>query len=964
VVDATVKPASAAAVVGRLTSPILVGRDDELSLLLEAATSPPAFAAVEGEAGVGKTRLVEELMARPELQDRGRHVGRCHQLSEPFLLGPVVDAVRGAAPAPRPFTAVVGALRPLLPELADRLPPPPDPLGDPRAERHRLFRAVRELLHALGPSVLVLEDVHWADQATVELVRFLVPQLPPNLTLVCTYRREDLADRSPLPGLAGHLPSGARGVRVTLPPLDRGQLHALVATILDVEDVSREFADCLLESSGGLPFAVEEILKLLEDRKDLVHRNRVWVRRRLEEIEVPAVLQDSLLERLGRLSPDAQEVVRAAAVLGTPGAEHIVLGVAARPAERGARALADALSAAMLVESSRGLYGFRHALARQAVENAIPSPVRQRLHLRAARALEGVRPKPLARLAHHYRAGGDAKRWVRYAEAAAEHAAAMHDDATAYGLLKEALAVPGLPPSARARLGSKLAIHAIYSLNHEEAIAVLRHLVGDGTLPRGLRGEVRFSLGTLLLEAGELACSYAEIARSVDELVRRPDLQARSMAHLAQPWASADVRVEEHLRWLDQAVRAAAGSNDPEVRTKVAVDRAVTLLAFGDPRCWEAVEEIPRPGAGAGEMRQAVRACNNVADAMLHLGHYRRAEEVIREGLRVAGVASYARGATALHITWVELDWVLGNWDGLRDRARSSADEAEDWAIFRGDVETVLGLVLLAQGEVRPALRRLDALARQRSTTPAFLPWAAGGVARIRLAQGKPDAALNATAGALDIVQRKGVWNWATDVAPAAVEALLAADRRADATRLRHEFAEGLQRRGAPAASAALAVCDALLMDDDGAAEAHLAAEQAWLALPRPYEAAMARERAGRCLLVAGAERGPELLVEAMDAFRALGAAWDAARVRRTLQAHGVIPPNRRGRRGYGGELSPREAQVAELAAAGLNNGDIGLALFLSRKTVEKHLTSAMRKLDVSARTELPGALAPMVAHR
>ncbi|HEY6417283.1 MAG TPA: helix-turn-helix transcriptional regulator, partial [Acidimicrobiales bacterium] len=140
------------------------------------------------------------------------------------------------------------------------------------------------------------------------------------------------------------------------------------------------------------------------------------------------------------------------------------------------------------------------------------------------------------------------------------------------------------------------------------------------------------------------------------------------------------------------------------------------------------------------------------------------------------------------------------------------------------------------------------------------------------------------------------------------------------------------------------------------AAEAFLAAERAWLELPRPYEAARARESAGRCLLDA---RGQELLIGALSAFRSLGATWDAARTRRTLREQGVIVPHRGGRKGYGSELSPRETQVARLAADGLSNPQIAAALYLSRKTVERHLSSAMRKVGVHSRVELAGRLGP-----
>ena len=170
-----VRPALAGAQLGRLTSPVLVGRERELGLLLEAVAEPPAVALVEGEAGVGKTRLVGEVLVAPELRERSTLIGFCQPFREPLPFGPMIEALRGVqnlSMAQEPG-AIAGALRPLLPELSGQLPPPLAPLGDARAERHRIFRAIVEVLRALGPTICVLEDLHWSDEGTGDLLRFL-----------------------------------------------------------------------------------------------------------------------------------------------------------------------------------------------------------------------------------------------------------------------------------------------------------------------------------------------------------------------------------------------------------------------------------------------------------------------------------------------------------------------------------------------------------------------------------------------------------------------------------------------------------------------------------------------------------------------------------------------------------------------------------------------------------------------
>ena len=121
----------------------------------------------------------------------------------------------------------------------------------------------------------MLEDLHWADDATVELLLFLVPQLPPGLTLICTYRGEDLPEGSPLLRLSGRLPGAAGGAHVALQALDRSQARELVSSILKTDEVSASIADYVFEASGGLPFALEELLRMLEDTPELLSGRRL-----------------------------------------------------------------------------------------------------------------------------------------------------------------------------------------------------------------------------------------------------------------------------------------------------------------------------------------------------------------------------------------------------------------------------------------------------------------------------------------------------------------------------------------------------------------------------------------------------------------------------------------------------------------------------------------------------------------
>jgi DNA-binding CsgD family transcriptional regulator len=436
------------------------------------------------------------------------------------------------------------------------------------------------------------------------------------------------------------------------------------------------------------------------------------------------------------------------------------------------------------------------------------------------------------------------------------------------------------------------------------------------------------------------------------------------MAFLAQPSFRAG-RFDEYLEWVDRAAEEAARSEDRALQIRLSADRACTLLILGDSRAWQAINEIPPAGRGIEEVRQFARASGNLADALLHLGLHEHARELIEKDL-ATGPGCF-REHTIARVTSAQLDFVAGGWDGLEERIRALHEESEGRLPHHADLEAVLGLLQLARGDVRTAAQSFEHLSAEGLCDIAIVPWVCGGLARIKLAEADPRAALAAATRALDVVEEQGVWTWATDVAPVAVEALIAQRRRTEAKELVDRFARGLAGRDAPAPSAALRVCSGLVAEAGGEVEQatreYLAAERCWQALPRPYDAARAREYRGRSLLAGNPDEGRRLIVGAMDRYRGLGATWDAGRVRATLRKSGLIPPHRAGRKGYGSELSPREHEVVQLASEGLSNREIALSLTVSRSAVEHHISSSMRKLGARSRYEL-GDLLESVAER
>ncbi|MGA4844043.1 ATP-binding protein [Streptomyces sp. G45] len=943
-------------------TPVLVGRTAELRSLAQAMAHPPSVALVEGEAGIGKTRLIHEALRHPSVRGRRVLVGSCRPLREPFPYGPVFDFLRHLADGPPAgLNPVCGALRPYLPELADALPPAPEPLLDPRAGRHRLFRAVRALLDALGPAVIVVEDLHWADDGTRDLLRFLADDPPGALAVVVSFRREELPGTGLPLGRAYRQPPGTASVRLPLRPLDVSDVHAMCAALTGAPETATALAAELHRRTAGIPFVVEEVVRALPEH---VRGGPGAGHEALEAMTVPTLLQEAIADRMSVLSPDARAAVHAACVLRVPVGEaligDVVHGTAGHPVTaRDAAAVREALLAGVLHEWGEGQYGPRHALAQQAVYASLPGPDRHQWHRRAMHALAAQEPQPLVQLAYHARQAGELSHWQRYGEEAAASAREMGDLALAVDLLEELLSDGRLGRMACARIAVDLSRDAVVGLTHRRATALLRRIVRDPQLPEELRGEIRLHLGLLLYnQAGRHEEGRINTERAIRELRDRPALAARGMAALAMPaWGDHPYAVYE--RWIERAERLAAEEPGPSVCTAVRANRLALTMYGGDPAVWEQADRLIGTAGADGDRRQVARACGNFADAAACLGHYRAAHRFRRLGRRLAAECGAAFLSGIVEGTALRLDWYEGQWQGLGERARHVLDLAQGVSGIAADAHLVLGLLASARGEWDEAAAELTAagLGAPHNAPAPVLATASGAMVRLLRARGEFAEARAEAERALARIRRKGIWCWAGDLAPMAVATLVRDGGLADAERVTAELADGIDGRDAPLAAAALLSCRGILASGQArteeAAAAFDAARAAYMALPQPYSATRAGEAAARCRLALGDAGAARELAAMAERFAELGATRDAARCRRVLRGHNVPLPSRRGRRGYGDQLSPREREVARLVALGHTNRQIADVLFLSPRTVEQHVAKVLRKLRVSSRTEI-----------
>ncbi|MFE7626606.1 LuxR C-terminal-related transcriptional regulator [Streptomyces sp. NPDC057509] len=850
-----------------------------------------------------------------------------------------------------------------------------------------------------APALWLVDDVHRADEEELRWLRRVLGELGPGSAAAVAYRPEELpVPGMPLGGTPMTYPSRLRLLRHRLTPWDEARVRRAADEALN-GPCTAEAARRLHELSGGVPRVVVDLLSALRERQPAFTGTAAEV----EAAGVPTRLAELVLSRTHALPPEHRPVVWAAAVLGAPAHRDELIAVSGLGAGAGAGALLAALEKAALAEPAEGHYGFAVPLAAPAVRACVPGPVRQDLHGRAAGVLRRRQPVPWAEVAEHHRAAGETGRWLAAVEKAAEAAAEAGLHQQAVTLLERTLAMPGPPPRSRARLAPLLARSAVTGLRSDQTVEVLAQLVRDASLPPAIRGELRLDLGLMLanqMGRGPEGHQALEIA-AVELREVRPGLAARAMAALSSTFVPGN-HIEAGRKWLAEAVSVADADGDEAMRTAVLANRADLALSCADPGAWELVEELSGKDTDPACARQAARGLCNAANSAVWLGFHDRGEELLAEGLDLAARsgAPYqehtALGARLLH------EWWTGRWQGLAQRCEDFVAATADMPFLASDAYVVRGLLALAEGdwgEVGPWLSQRGAT-RAESLPVPLAATTAGAAIRLALARQEVEAAAEQARAAWTALAGKGVWTWGCELLPWAVEAVARAGDETAAHAMVRTFSQGLGRRDAPAAQAALIRSRAVLAETAAlareepdelfrAAALYRQAAAAFAAMPRPYSRALTAEGAARCVLAAGtdapagpAEQGGDTatpsdpgsgrlstlsavaeLESCARTFTELGAGWDAARVRALLRTQRPVKKGRPpGRPSHADELSPREAEVAQLAVSGLTNREIAATLHLSPRTVEQHIARAMRKTGALSRRDLadrPAAARP-----
>lgn len=619
--------------IGRALCPILVGREEELSDLedglLSALRGEGGVAVLGGEAGLGKTRLSQELVWRAQRLGCEVMSGACSQadLALPYL--PFIEAV-GNRLAMVDVEALKRELGPAAVELGRLFPQlssgPAPPEADATQAKSRLFEAMVSLLRAVAGDrglLLVIEDVHWADPSTRELIDYMTRRLRGAYALVlATYRSDELHRKHPLMPLLQAWRRSAQVSTVELKPLSPAGVGQVISAIFEGEEVGDEFRDFMHSRTDGNPFAIEEMLKAALDRGDIFRTASGWDRKDVKDLRLPETVRDTVLMRLERLQPEHAEVLRAASVLGRNFTYPLLVSLTGLDAGTVLGGLDISVQHQLLEEEgSAASYRFRHALTQEAIYDGMLTPRRHQLHSRAADALRAA-GAPSIDVAGHLIAAGRTEEAVPVCLAAAAEAMATDAHSDAAELFERALTYM-TDKAERARLGCRLGQALTYSGETSRGRQYLEESLA--ALPADTEvhevANYRLSLGRALWEMNQSEESRREYEAARDSLLDHPPSRELGIAYvrLAGIHTFAQ-REKEGYAAATEAVRVAEAAGADDVKAWALNFIGLSLLGQGmEDEGFEYMDRSYRDAAAMGLHFYAANACYNDIWTRVHL---------------------------------------------------------------------------------------------------------------------------------------------------------------------------------------------------------------------------------------------------------------------------------------------------------------------------------------------------------
>jgi DNA-binding CsgD family transcriptional regulator/tetratricopeptide (TPR) repeat protein len=844
----------------------LLERESSLALLAgyaaEARHGEGRLVVVGGEAGVGKTALLERFQR--ELRDARWSWGACDGLFTPRPLGPLYD-----------LADQLGG------ELLDRFAR--------GADRDELFRALLRQVSGPGPlNVVVVEDVHWADEATMDLLRFAGRRLrETRVLLVVTFRDDDLATDDQLRVALGELARHRTTRRIALAPLSADAVRALAGGS-DLE------AAALYRLTGGNPFYVTEVLQA-------------------GMAEVPASARDAVLARAAGLSADARQLLEVAALTGARAEAGLLEAAAGCPP-----AAVDELLACGLLAADGGWLRFRHEIARLAVEQAIPARRGAAIHGQILTALRAAGIRDDAQLAFHAEGADDAAAVLRYAPAAARRAAGLASHREAAAQFERALRFAADADGATvAALYDGLADELVLLDRTDDAAeAIGRGLeLWRATGDRRREGDATRRLSTVLwyLARGQEAAAAAETAVAILEPLPAGIELARAYANLAARLMMA-ARHEEAIEAARRAQSVVAGQSAPDVASDALNTEAVSAFYLG--REWTGLmERALRIALDQNLHAAAGRAYCNFYSLYCHVRQFAEGEWVYADGIVYCDDHDITTYATFLRSERTRMLEQTGRWD-------------EALAVS----QEILDLPVLAPATKVCPLNRTGTILARRGDPAAWQHLDEG----MTLAESTGEPLQIAP---VRLTRAEAYWLEGR-TAEAAREAELAAEVPDPGDPwLTGALAAWLRRTGS-ARRPAGEVAEPYQHQLNGHWEK---AAQQWTDLGCPYEAALVR-------LDTADESALREALSTFTELGAAAAARLTRQKLRALGVRSIPVGPRSATRGDPLGLTRREREVLEEICAGQSNAAIAAKLFISAKTVDHHVSAVLAKLGAPTR--------------
>lgn len=850
---------------------------DELDAILERAAGGNGHTAlITGEAGIGKTSLIEYFI---EQQRENARIlpGACDALFTPRPLGPLYDIVQQTD---SDFMELLKT----------------------EAQRSIIFNAfLEELQDSVLPTVLIIEDIHWADEATLDLIKFLARRISrTDALLILTYRDDEIGRDHPLRLVLGDIP-GPTVTRIRLPRLTRAAVQQLAGE-------RQRAGQIVYEITGGNPFFVTEVLSNTDQ-------------------DIPDTIRDAVLARFARLSPVAREVLEFVSVV--PGkTERWLLK---KFSDDSAACLAECVEMGMLRDDGSAV-AFRHELSRLAIEDSLNTVKRQALHVGVLQALreQGMESVGIARLVHHATRAGDRRALRELAPLAGKQAAALGAHREAASHYKTALEYADtLPPEQRVALLEARSYECYLTDQLEEAFrarseaySIRRKLQQSEKEGESLRWLSRLSW--FLGRRASAERYAAEAVKILETLSAGPEL-AMAYSNLAQLHMLADEK-EEAVRWGNKAIKMAEDLGDQNVLAHALNN--VGTAQMKNPHDKEGEANLLRSlqiSLDKGFEEHAARAYTNFSSRAVENKMADEALRYLTEGIDYCIERDLDSWKFYMQGWLARLHFEQGRWNEAGETAQAILSAYRVSPITRVVALAYLGWLRVRRGDpgAQSALDEARELAISTEELQRIAPVTAARAEAAWL-KDDPEQCLKEVKGAYDLALRHGhawwmgalgFWMW----------------RAGGLTELPKTAAEPYRKQ--------------VSGDWQSAADT-------WTTMGCRYESALA---------FADGDEAAQL--KALAIFREMGANPAADLMEKRLRASGIrsIPrgPRPSTQKNPAG-LTTRQMEVLALLAEGLQNAEIAERLFISPKTVDHHISAILSKLNVSSRAKAVTAAAEL----